>query len=62
MNSNEGTLNLDEIIKVMVADPLSKALWENAQLQVLVRQQAQELAELRQAYSARNGEVTVTPG
>jgi len=60
MQPTQGTLNLDDVIKVMTADPLSKALWQNAQLQVLVEQQARQIAELQQAQAAGNGEVIMT--
>lgn len=55
MQPTQGTLNLDEVIKTMCADPLAKALWENAQLQVLVRQQAQEIADFRATMGAEAG-------
>jgi len=41
-------LDINAIAAEMERDPLSKALWENAQLRVIVRQQAARIDELEQ--------------
>lgn len=41
-------IDINEVAAEMERDPLSKALWENAQLRVIVRQQAARIEQLEQ--------------